>query len=157
MLAGANELLSAQSAEVEDLRLRCVDAKAEAATAQEQIAPLAARIKKLEEELTRVAGERDTFRSQAKEAMASAKAIGGQLGAEQGAHLLTKGALAEALKVAEASRAKALVWKGKAEGESCSPCFICLSCVRPLTPWHDAELEREASRVAKASRVKVQH
>ena len=103
--------------------------KAEAATAREQAAPLAARIKELEEELTRVAGERDTFRSQAEEAMASAKAIAGQLGVEQGTYLLTKGALVEALKVAEASWAEALVWKGKAEGESCSPCFICFSCV----------------------------
>ena len=33
---------------------------------------------------------------------------------EQGEHLLTKGALAEAIKVAEA-----LAWKKKAEGESC--------------------------------------
>ena len=63
LLANANELLSTRSAEVEDLRLRCADMKAEAATAREQAAPLAARIKELEEELTRVAGERDTFRS----------------------------------------------------------------------------------------------
>ena len=48
---------------MEDLRLRCADMKVEAATAREQAAPLAARIKELEEELTRVAGERDTFRS----------------------------------------------------------------------------------------------
>ena len=77
-----------------------------------------ARIKELEEELTQVAAERDTFRSRAEEAMASAKAIAGQLGAEQGAHLQTKGTLAEALKAAEASRVEALGWKKKAEGES---------------------------------------
>ena len=41
--------------------------------------------------------------------MASTKALAGQLGAEQGAHLLAKGALAEALKVAEASRTEAVV------------------------------------------------
>ena len=41
--------------------------------------------------------------------MASAKAIAGQLGMEHGEHLQTKSALAEALKVAEASRAEALV------------------------------------------------
>jgi len=35
LLADANELLSAWSAEVEDLRLRCADVKAEAAMAQE--------------------------------------------------------------------------------------------------------------------------
>ena len=63
MLADANELLSAWSAEVEDLCLRCADMKAEAATAQEQVTPLAVRVKELEEELTRVAGDRDTFRS----------------------------------------------------------------------------------------------
>jgi len=40
-------------------------------------------------------------------------AIAGQLGAEQGTHLLMKGAQAEALKVAEA-----LAWKKKSEGES---------------------------------------
>ena len=50
---------------------------------------------------------------------ASAKATAGQLGAEQGAHLLTKSALVEALKVAEASRVEALAWKKKSEGESC--------------------------------------
>jgi len=33
-------------------------------------------------------------------------------------HQLTKGALDEALAVAEASRTKAVVWRGKAEGES---------------------------------------
>ena len=103
LLADANELLSARSAEVEDLRLRCADMTAEAATAREQGTPLAVRIKELEEELTRVAGDRATFRSRAEEATASAKALAGQLGAEQGAHLLTKGALVEALKVAEAS------------------------------------------------------
>ena len=77
LLANANELLSARSVEAEDLRLRCADMKAEAAMAWEQAAPLAARIKELEEELTRVAGEWDTFRSQAEEVMASAKAIAG--------------------------------------------------------------------------------
>ena len=35
-------------------------------------------------------------------------AVAGQLGAEQGAHLLTKGALAEAVKVAKASWVEAL-------------------------------------------------
>ena len=108
MLAHANELLSTRSAELEDLRLCCNDMTAEAAMAREQAAPLAARIKELEEELTRVAGERDVFRSQAEEATVSAKAIAGQLGEEQGAHLLMKGALDEALKVADASRVDAL-------------------------------------------------
>ena len=50
--------------------------------------------------------------------MASAKATAGQLGEEQGAHVLTKGALEEALKVAEASRVEVLTWKKKCEGES---------------------------------------
>ena len=49
--------------------------KAEAAMAWEQAAPLATWIKELEEELTRVAGERDTFRSRAEQEAASAKAI----------------------------------------------------------------------------------
>jgi hypothetical protein len=44
---------------------------AEAATARAQAAPLATWIKELEEELTRVAGDRNTFRSRAKEATAS--------------------------------------------------------------------------------------
>ena len=57
LLAGANELLSVWSAEVEDLRLRCADMKVEAALAREQAAPLLARIEELEEELTRVAVE----------------------------------------------------------------------------------------------------
>ena len=95
---------------MEDLRLRCADMKA---------VPLAARIKELEEELTRVASERDTFRSRAEQVAASTKAVTGQLAAEQGAYLLTKGALAEAVKEAEASRVEALTWKEKAKGESC--------------------------------------
>ena len=43
---------------------------------------MSAQIEELEEELTQVAGERDTFRSRAEEATASAKATAGQLGAE---------------------------------------------------------------------------
>ena len=58
--------------------------------------------------------------------------------------------------MAEASQTEAVVWRGKAKGETYSSCFICFSCVRPLTPWCDAELEEEASRVAEASRVEVQ-
>ena len=41
LLANTNRLLLARSAEVEDLCLRCADMKAEAATAREQVAPLA--------------------------------------------------------------------------------------------------------------------
>ena len=93
---------------MEDLLLRYADMKAKAAMAREQATPLVARIKELEEELTRVADERDAFGSWAKEATTSAKATAGQLGVEQGAHLLTKRALEEALKVAEASRVDAL-------------------------------------------------
>ena len=86
--------------------------------------PLATRVKELEEELTRVASDRDAFRSRAEEATASGEALAGQLGAEQSAHQLTKGALDEALAAAEASRTEAVVWRGKAEGESQSPRFI---------------------------------
>ncbi|XP_066316634.1 uncharacterized protein [Miscanthus floridulus] len=128
LLANANELLSVRSVEVVDLRLRCADMKAEAAMARERAAPLATRIQELEEELTRVADERDTFRSWAEQEAASAKAIAEQLKVEQGEHLLTKGAQAEAVKVAEASWVKALAWKEKAKG-----------------------LKKEASRAAEAS------
>ena len=62
LLASSNELLSAWSADVEDLHLRCADAKVEAATAQAQLAPLAARVKELEEELTCAVSDRDAFR-----------------------------------------------------------------------------------------------
>ncbi|XP_066392226.1 uncharacterized protein [Miscanthus floridulus] len=134
LLAGANKLLSARSTKVEDLYLRCADAKVEVTMAQEQLAPLVARVKELEEELTRVSSDRDAFRSRAIEAMASAMALAGQLGAEQNAHQLTKGALDEALAAAEASRTEAVVWRGKAE-----------------------ELGSEASRVAEASWVEAQH
>ena len=71
-------------------------------------------------------------------------------------HLLTKGALDEALKVAEASQVDALAWKKKCEGESRSLCFVCFSCDQPLTPRSGTELEKEASRAAEASRVEVQ-
>ena len=97
LLANANKLLSARSVEVEDLRLRCADMKAEAATAREQVTPLAARVKELEEELTRAAGEWDALLSWAD----------------------------EALKAAEASRVDALAWKEKYEGEFCSLYFTC--------------------------------
>ncbi|XP_066373526.1 uncharacterized protein [Miscanthus floridulus] len=103
-----SEAEAMESVEVEDLRLCCADMTAKAATAWEQAAPLVARIKELEEELTRVADEWDTFRSRAEEATASAKALAGQLGAKQGTHLLMKGTLAEALKVAKASQVEAL-------------------------------------------------
>ena len=85
---------------------------------------MAAWIRELEEELTHIAGDRDAFRSRAEEATASGKALAGQLGAEQSAHQLTKGALDEALTVVVASRTEAVVWRGKAEGESYSPRFI---------------------------------
>ncbi|XP_066381901.1 uncharacterized protein [Miscanthus floridulus] len=80
LLAGANELLATQSTEVVDLHLRCADAKVEAATAQEQVAPLAAQAKELEEELTCVAGDRDAFKSRAEEATALGKVLARQLG-----------------------------------------------------------------------------
>ncbi|XP_066323683.1 uncharacterized protein [Miscanthus floridulus] len=105
LLAGANELLSAWSAEVEDLHLRCADAKVKAATAQEQLAPLVARVKELEEELTRAANDRDAFRARAVEATASATTLAGQLGAEQNVHRLAKESEAEVTRVVEASSA----------------------------------------------------
>ncbi|XP_066365417.1 uncharacterized protein [Miscanthus floridulus] len=70
-------------------------------------------VQELEEELTRVAGERDTFRSWAKQEAASAKAIAKQLEVEQGAHLLTKGLKKEASQVAEASIAVQAVLEAK--------------------------------------------
>ncbi|XP_066324312.1 uncharacterized protein [Miscanthus floridulus] len=77
LTSGEGSSALVRSTEVEDLHLCCADMKVEVATAQEQATPLAARIKELEEELTRVAGERDTFRSQAEQVEASAKAIVG--------------------------------------------------------------------------------
>ena len=74
LLADANKLLSARSAEVEDLHLCCVDMKAEAAMAREQVAPLVARVKELEEELTRAADEWDALLSRADEALKAAEA-----------------------------------------------------------------------------------
>ena len=58
--------------------------------------------------------------------------------------------------VAEASQTEAMVWRGKAEGESYSPRFIRFSCVHSLTPWCNAELGRDASRAAEASWGKAQ-
>ena len=69
---------------------------------------------------------------------------------EQGAHLLTKGTLAEALKVAEASWVEALALKEKAKGEShwAAPLVLFVFLA--------SRLEKEASRAAEASRVEVQ-
>jgi len=117
---------------VEDLRLRCADAKVEAAAVQAQLTPLAAWVKELEEELTRAVSDRDAFRSRAEEATASGKALAGQLGAEESAHRLTKGALNEALAAVEASQIEAVVLKGAVEGEFQSPCFVSFSlCLLP--------------------------
>ena len=115
-----------------DLRLRCADAKVEAAAVQARLAPLVARVKELEEELTRAVSDRDAFRSRAEEATASGKALAGQLGAEESAHQLTKGALNKALAAVEASQIEAVVLKGAVEGEFQSPCFVSFSlCLLP--------------------------
>ena len=116
-----------------------------------------ARVKELEEELIRVAGERDAFRSRAGEATTLSKVLAGQLGAEQSAHQLTKGTLDEALMVAEASQTEAMIWRGNVEGESRSLCLIRFSRCWPLTPWCDIELAGEVSRAAEAARVDAQH
>ena len=71
----------------------------------------------MEEELTRAVSDQDAFRGRAIEATASASALAGQLGVEQRAHQLTKGALDEALATAKASRTEAVVWRGTVEGE----------------------------------------
>ena len=132
MLAHANELLSVRSTEVEDLRLRCADVKVEVAAVQAQLAPLAARVKELEEELTRAVSDRDAFRSRAEEATASGEALAGQLGAEESAYRLTKGALNEALAAVEASQIEVVVLKGVVEGEFLSPYFVSFSlCLLP--------------------------
>ncbi|XP_066320088.1 uncharacterized protein [Miscanthus floridulus] len=89
--------------------------EATATVAQEQVAPLAVRVKELEEELTCVAGDWDAFRPRAGEATASVKALAGQLGTEQGAHQLTKELEGEASRATEASRVKVQRLKEKAE------------------------------------------
>ena len=86
-----------------------------------------ARLKELEEELTRAVSDRDAFRSRAEEATASGKALAGQLGAEESAHQLTKGALDEALAAVEASQIEAVVLMGTVEGEFQFPCFVSFS------------------------------
>ena len=78
---------------------------------------MAARVKELEEELTRIAGDRDAFRSWAEEATTSGKVLAGQLGVEQSAHQLMKGALDEALAAAKALQTEAVVWRGTVEGK----------------------------------------
>ena len=124
LLANANKLLSVWSAEVENLRLRCADVRAEAATAREQVTPLAARVKELEDEVTRVAGERDALLSWVEEATVSTKSIVVQWGE-------IKGALDEALKAAEASQVDALAWKDKFKGKFYPLYFVYFSCARP--------------------------
>ncbi|XP_066354825.1 uncharacterized protein [Miscanthus floridulus] len=139
----------AQSAEVENLHLRCANAKAEAATAQEQVAPLAAWVKELEEELARVAGDRDASRSWAEEAMASGKVLAGKLGAEQKlgreASRVAEASRVEAQRLkekAEASRVEAQHWKEKAEASRVE-----------AQRWKEKaeELEKEVTQVAEAS------
>ncbi|XP_066374962.1 nuclear distribution protein nudE-like [Miscanthus floridulus] len=135
--------------------------------AQEQVTPLAAWVKELEEELTRVAGDRDAFWSRAEEATTSSKALTGQLGAEQGAHLLAKGALAEALKceaelekeasrAVEASRVEVEGWKEKAEASRVETQHWKEKAEASRVEaqrWEEKteELEKEVTRVAEAS------
>ncbi|XP_066323301.1 uncharacterized protein [Miscanthus floridulus] len=83
--------------------------------AQMQLTPLVARVKELEEELTRAVRDQDAFRGQVVEAMASAVDLTGQLGAEQRAHQLTKELGSEASRAAEASRVEAQHLKEEAE------------------------------------------
>ncbi|XP_066361515.1 uncharacterized protein [Miscanthus floridulus] len=76
---------------------------------------------------------RSLGKSRAEEATASGKALTGQLGVEESAHRLTKGALNEAIAAVEASQIEAVVLKGTVE-----------------------ELGSEASRAAEASRFEAQ-
>ncbi|XP_066311321.1 uncharacterized protein [Miscanthus floridulus] len=115
------------------LRESARETKVEAAAAQTQLAPLAAWVKELEEELTHAVSDRDAFRSRAEEATASGKALAEQLGAEESAHRLTTDALNEALAIVEASQIEAMVLRGTVE-----------------------ELGSEASRAAEASWVEAQ-
>ncbi|XP_066351428.1 uncharacterized protein [Miscanthus floridulus] len=150
LLAGTNELLLTQSAEVEDLRLRCADAK----------------VKELEEEFTCVAGDWDAFRFWAEEATTSGKALAGQLGAEQSAHQLTKGALDEALTVVEASWTEAVL--GREASRAAKVTQVEAQCLKEKAKASQAEALRwkekaEASQVearrweqkAKESKAKV--
>ncbi|XP_066373536.1 uncharacterized protein [Miscanthus floridulus] len=121
LLAGANELLATRSAEVEDLRLRCFDAKVEAAVAQEQVAPLAARVKELEEELTHVV----ELGSEASKAAEAARV--------EAQHLKEK---------AKASRVEAQRWKEKAEASQAEA---------QRWGQKVEELEKEVTQAAKAS------
>ncbi|XP_066384789.1 uncharacterized protein [Miscanthus floridulus] len=97
------------------LRESARETEVEAVTTQTQLAPLVAWVKELEEELTCAVSDRDASRGRAAEATASAASLAGQLGAEQRALQLTKGALYEALAAAKASQTEAVVWRGMVE------------------------------------------
>jgi chromosome segregation ATPase len=103
-LAGATERLSQRSAEVADLRLLCVDLRAEAAAAR-------AEAQRRELELGQVIGERDQSRGRATEAESRAEALGVQL-VEASARA---GAFAADLAVAQAASSEQ---RARAEGMS---------------------------------------
>jgi hypothetical protein len=69
--------------------------------------PLAEKVKKLED-LTRVATERDTLKTATEREATAGKTLGEELGTLKTAYQLHKGALAQAIKVAEASQDEAL-------------------------------------------------
>ncbi|XP_066310808.1 uncharacterized protein [Miscanthus floridulus] len=151
VMAARLSVQGAEIAEVEDLRLRCADAKVEVATTQTQLTPLAAWIKELEEELTRTVSDQDAFRFWAEEATASGKALVGQLGAKESAHWLTKGALNEVLASVEASQIEAVVLRGTVEelGSKAS------RAAAETRRWEQKAKESEAkfTRAAEASSV----
>lgn len=82
----ANGLLAEKSAEAEDLRLRCANLSAEAASTREQVTPLEERAQKLEEDLARMATVRDTFRAASEQEAATAKSHGEELDTLQTAY-----------------------------------------------------------------------
>jgi chromosome segregation ATPase len=103
-LARTTERLSQRSAKVADLRLLCVDLRAEASVAR-------AEAQRQQLQLDQVIGERDQSRGRAAEAESRAEALGVQL-AEASARA---GALAADLAVAQAASSEQ---RARAEGVS---------------------------------------
>lgn len=97
--------------------MRCADLSVEVASEWEQAAPLAVRVKELEEDLARLATERDTTQAKAEQEATAAKTLEEELGTLKTAYQLQGGSLAEAREAAQASQEEALRWRRKAEGK----------------------------------------
>jgi chromosome segregation ATPase len=83
LLSQSNEQLAQKSTEAADLQVLCSKLRDEAAATRRKAAPLAEKVRLLEEDLKRVSGEQEEFRRQTVEASSRAGSLARELKAQQ--------------------------------------------------------------------------